>query len=64
MADDAAAGLALLELAREAGLGSLAVLIGKRPAEPDDMTRRIVAAVSDDFELGPSSFRLRKTASS
>ena len=35
-----------------------------RPAEPDEMTRRIVAAVSDDFELGPSSFRLRKTASS
>ncbi len=33
MADDAAAGLALLERAREAGLGSLAVLIGKRPAE-------------------------------
>ena len=35
-----------------------------RPAEPDDMTRRIVAAVSDDYELGPSSFRLRKSASS
>ena len=33
MADDAAAGLALLQRAREAGLGSLAVLIGKRPAE-------------------------------
>ncbi len=33
MADDAAAGLALLERARDAGLGSLAVLIGKRPAE-------------------------------
>ena len=33
MADDAAAGLALLERAREAGLGSLAVLIGTRPAE-------------------------------
>ena len=33
MADDAAAGLALLHRAREAGLGSLAVLIGKRPAE-------------------------------
>jgi chromosome segregation ATPase len=33
MADDAAAGLALLQRARDAGLGSLAVLIGKRPAE-------------------------------
>ena len=33
MADDAAAGLALLQRARDAGLGSLAVLVGKRPAE-------------------------------
>ena len=33
MADDPAAGLALLERARAAGLGSLAVLVGKRPAE-------------------------------
>jgi chromosome segregation protein len=33
MADDAQAGLALLRRAQEAGLGSLAVLIGKRPAE-------------------------------
>ncbi len=33
MADDAAAGLALLQRARAAGLGSLAVLVGKRPAE-------------------------------
>ena len=33
MADDPAAGLALLERARDAGLGSLAVLIGGRPAE-------------------------------
>ena len=35
-----------------------------RPVEPDDMTRRIIAAVSDDYELGPSSFRLHKTATS
>ncbi len=33
MAADPAAGLALLERARAAGLGSLAVLVGKRPAE-------------------------------
>jgi chromosome segregation protein len=33
MADDATAGLALLQRARDAGLGSLAVLVGKRPAE-------------------------------
>ena len=33
VADDAAAGLALLQRARDAGLGSLAVLVGKRPAE-------------------------------
>jgi chromosome segregation protein len=33
MADDPAAGLALLQRAREAGLGSLAVLVGKQPAE-------------------------------
>ena len=33
MADDPAAGLALLQRARDAGLGSLAVLVGKRPAE-------------------------------
>jgi chromosome segregation protein len=33
MADDAAAGLALLQRAREAGLGSLAVLVGRTPAE-------------------------------
>jgi chromosome segregation protein len=33
VADDAAAGLSLLQRAREAGLGSLAVLVGKRPAE-------------------------------
>ena len=33
VAEDAPAGLALLQHAREAGLGSLAVLVGKRPAE-------------------------------
>ena len=33
VADDAAAGLSLLQRARDAGLGSLAVLVGKRPAE-------------------------------
>ena len=33
VADDPAAGLALLERARDAGLGSLAVLVGRRPAE-------------------------------
>jgi chromosome segregation protein len=33
VADDASAGLALLERARDAGLGSLAVLVGKQPAE-------------------------------
>ena len=33
VAEDAAAGLALLRRARDAGLGSLAVLVGKRPAE-------------------------------
>jgi chromosome segregation protein len=33
MADDPAAGLALLQRARDAGLGSLAVLVGKPPAE-------------------------------
>ncbi len=33
VAEDAAAGLTLLRRARDAGLGSLAVLVGKRPAE-------------------------------
>ena len=33
VADDAAAGLSLLQRARAAGLGSLSVLVGKRPAE-------------------------------
>ena len=33
VAEDAAAGLTLLQRARDAGLGSLAVLVGKRPAE-------------------------------
>jgi chromosome segregation protein len=33
MAEDPAAGLALLQRARDAGLGSLSVLVGKRPAE-------------------------------
>ena len=33
IAADAAAGLTLLQRARDAGLGSLAVLVGKRPAE-------------------------------
>ncbi|HYK06891.1 MAG TPA: AAA family ATPase [Gaiellaceae bacterium] len=33
VAEDAAAGLALLRRARDAGLGSLAVLVGRRPAE-------------------------------
>jgi chromosome segregation protein len=33
VAEDAAAGLSLLQRAREAGLGSLAVLVGKKPAE-------------------------------
>ncbi|HEX4930486.1 MAG TPA: AAA family ATPase, partial [Gaiellaceae bacterium] len=33
VADDAAAGLALLQRARDAGLGSLAVLVGKTPSD-------------------------------
>ena len=33
VAEDAASGLSLLQRAREAGLGSLSVLVGKRPAE-------------------------------
>ncbi len=33
VAEDPAAGLTLLQRARDAGLGSLAVLVGKRPAE-------------------------------
>ncbi len=33
------------------------------PVVADDMTRRIAAAVSDHYELGPSSFRLQKSAS-
>ena len=33
VAEDAAAGLMLLQRARDGGLGSLAVLVGKRPAE-------------------------------
>ncbi len=33
VAEDAAAGLALLRRAKESGLGSLAVLVGRRPAE-------------------------------
>jgi chromosome segregation protein len=33
LADDAAAGFRLLERAREAGLGSLLVLVGRRPSE-------------------------------
>ncbi len=33
VADDAASGLSLLQRARDAGVGSLSVLIGKRPAE-------------------------------
>ena len=57
MADDAAAGLALLQRAREAGLGSLAVLIGKRPAERvaelpvvplDALLSATVASVTDE----------------
>lgn len=41
------------------------VLVGEAsPVVADEMTRRIAAAVSDQFELGPSSFRLAKTASS
>lgn len=33
------------------------------PVVADDMTRRIAAAVSDHYELGESSFRLQKSAS-
>lgn len=33
------------------------------PVSADEMTRRIAAAVSDHYELGPTSFRLQKTAS-
>lgn len=33
------------------------------PVTADEMTRRIAAAVSDEYELGPSSFRLSKSAS-
>ena len=57
MADDAAAGLALLQRAREAGLGSLAVLIGRPPAERvaelpvvelDDLLAVTVASVTGE----------------
>lgn len=33
------------------------------PVTADEMTRRIAAAVADHYELGPSSFRLQKSAS-
>jgi hypothetical protein len=33
------------------------------PVVADEMTRRIAAAVADHYELGPSSFRLQKSAS-
>jgi hypothetical protein len=32
------------------------------PVDADHMTRRIVAAVADRYELGPSSFRFYKSA--
>lgn len=51
------------------GLGSDAVTVAGRvePAtahvELDELTRRIIAAVTDDYELGPMSFRLTKVSS-
>jgi hypothetical protein len=29
-------------------------------AEPDELSRRIIEAVADEYELGPASFRLSK----